>query len=326
MKLKDVKKLCSEFDPIRKPDGKLTCRHKIASDLCRLPNHFLCDVVSKKRTPDKYISVSRIKLWEECQRKWALRYFWKATPPMTPNWKIVGKAFALIRAKIDAGQPWEIPPDVADDEDRIRLRAVMRGYSRLPKLTYTNEDQLYRILPGIPGLYLLSYLDGLSEDKETIYEWKYAADPKSYNTLSMQMQGGAYLHQIPSAKNLMLCVAKKPTSHKPRKGESLQEWEKRLNDAIEERPNKWFIFKQFLRGEFDLPAIVDQMETRYRETEMAIQSAVSGTFWPNFSSCENFGGCDYKAFCKTHTGNGIGCQSQNCSHPDICAAINRVSF
>lgn len=326
MKLKEIKKICGDFTQARKPDGKLTCLHKLADDLCTLPDHFLCEVVSKKRTPEKYISISRIKLWEECQRHWAFRYFWKIDPPMTPKWKPLGRAFAMCRAKIDQGQPWEIPDDVTDDLDRIRLRAVLRGYSKLPRMAETNEDQLSRLMPGIPGLYLLGYLDGLSDTQKTIYEWKYAAGPEGYNTLSMQIQGGGYFHLVPKAESLMICVARKPSRTKPRKGETIMDFEQRLNDDIEARPNYYFTFKKFLRSEFDIPNILDQLETRYRETEIAIKSPVASTFWPNYSACSNWSGCDFASFCKTHTGSGIGCKSKDCSHPDICGAINRVSF
>jgi hypothetical protein len=224
VKVSEAKAICPHFNPVRKPsDGRIACRFALPDDMCRHDQHFLCDLKQITKAPKKYLSVSRIKLWEECPRKWAFRYAYHLDPPDgRPLWAYVGSAFATARAKIDAGQEWEIPDDVEDEVERIKLGAVMKGYMQLPKMVDKSEVRVETLLDGDRGLWLLGYLDGITENETTIYEWKFTAMPANWNILTVHMQGAAYLHAVPKAEMLILALAKKPSRFKPRVDRGVQ--------------------------------------------------------------------------------------------------------
>jgi hypothetical protein len=320
VKVSEAKAICPHFNPVRKPsDGRIACRFALPDDMCRHDQHFLCDLKQITKAPKKYLSVSRIKLWEECPRKWAFRYAYHLDPPDgRPLWAYVGSAFATARAKIDAGQEWEIPDDVEDEVERIKLGAVMKGYMQLPKMVDKSEVRVETLLDGDRGLWLLGYLDGITENETTIYEWKFTAMPANWNILTVHMQGAAYLHAVPKAEMLILALAKKPSRFKPRKGESIEEFKERLESEVLKDHKKWFSFKTFKREEFDVAGTIDQMLTHYQDSQDAL---VTHTFYPNYGACDNFSGCEWKAYCKTHCVRGIGCEDPDCSHPALCARV-----
>lgn len=320
MKISEAKAICPHFNPVRKPnDGRIACRFSMPDDMCRHGQHFVCDLKQIAKQPKKHISVSRIKLWEDCPRKWAFRYVYHLDPPDgRPLWAYVGSAFANARAQIDAGQSWELPDDVEDEVERIKLTAVLKGYEKLPKMVDKSEIKVTALLDQDRGLWLLGYLDGLTANGTTIYEWKFTAVPSNWNLLSLHMQGAAYLHAVPDAKLVVLALAKKPSRFKPRKGETVEGFKDRLEAEVLGDHKKWFSFKTFKREEFDVAGTIDQMLTRYQESE---EARVTHTFWPHYSSCDNFGGCEWKAFCKTHCASGVGCTNPDCSHPALCAKI-----
>lgn len=210
MKMSDALRICSDFAPVKQEDGKVKCRHLQVDDMCKLPSHFCCELVMYKKKPPQYTSVSRTQIWQKCERAYAFQYYWKVEPMKPSPWKAVGQAFALCRAKIDAGQPWEVPSDLPDITDKWKLEWILGEYAKLPPIEGTNEMRAeYLIAKGPPEVYLVGYLDKLAKDRKKIYEWKYTVDGDNYDIQAVRLQCSAYFGAIPEAEEVVVCLAKK---------------------------------------------------------------------------------------------------------------------
>ena len=210
MNVTEAKLVCPDFDPVRNPEGKTTCRYILPDDMCRLPSHFDCDLVRFVKKPPISVSMTRVSGWMFCERAWAFRYVYRVDPPKIAPWKVLGKAFALCRAKIDAGQPWEMPAEVTGI-DRLRLEVVLEEYTKLPRMAAKSEVRCQVVLESPPPVVsLIGFADGISDDGKRLYEWKYAANPDDYTRLKVSLQASAYFAGFPRAEEVVICVARKP--------------------------------------------------------------------------------------------------------------------
>lgn len=223
MKLSDAQRICSDFAPVKQEDGRVKCRHLMPDDMCKLPSHFVCELVSFKKKPPQYTSVSRTQIYQKCERAFAFQYYWKVEPMKPSPWKAVGQCFSLCRAKIDAGLPhvsqvkdpanephWSVPDDLPDITDKWKLEWILGEYAKLPPVAGTNELRVeYEIEHGPPAIMLVGYLDKLVADRKKIQEWKYTVDGSYYTIQSVRLQVSAYFGAVPEAEEVVICIAKK---------------------------------------------------------------------------------------------------------------------
>lgn len=210
MKLSDAQRICSDFAPVKQEDGKVKCRHLMPDDMCKLPQHFVCELVRFKKKPPEYTSVSRTQIYQKCERAYAYQYYWKVEPMKPSPWKAVGQCFSLCRAKIDADQEWKVPDDLPDITDKWKLEWILEEYAKLPKIEGTNELRVeYEIEKGPPAIFVVGYLDKLAKDRRKIYEWKYTVDGSYYNIQSVRLQASAYFGAVAEAEEVVICIAKK---------------------------------------------------------------------------------------------------------------------
>ena len=210
MKVSEAQAICNDFNPVKGEDGKTRCKHIADGDACKLPTHFMCDVAAVVKKPPVTLSMTKVQEWQKCNRAWGLRYFYKVDAPKVAPWKRLGRAFAVCRAKIDSGQPWEIPPDVFGD-DRIRLEVILEEYAKLPAIPGNSEVPFQFLLDkGPPDRVLIGNLDKLTPDRKKIYEWKYTVSPDSYTRTKIALQAASYFSGIPEAEEFIIAVARKP--------------------------------------------------------------------------------------------------------------------
>lgn len=210
MKVSEAQIICPDFGPIRNGEGKTVCRHILSDDMCKLPSHFVCELVQYKKKPPVYTSISRTQIWQKCERYWAFNYFWKVEPMKPSPWKAVGQLFSLCRAKIDAGQPWEIPDTLPRIEDKWKLEWILGEYAKLPPEPGTNEARLeYELEKGPPRVIAIGYADKLSSSRKVIHEWKYTVDFDNYDIQAVRLQMSSYFASVPEAEEVRLCLAKK---------------------------------------------------------------------------------------------------------------------
>ena len=262
MDVTKAKQICKEFRPIKTDSGKMKCRF-IQAGLCKRPEYFRCELLLWKEKDERSAlalpstSVSRISTGERCPRLYALNYVYKVDPPLKPMWKVVGSAFSDCRAKIDAGLPWELSGEIKSYPlDVAKLRSVLRHYEKKRDKGLKGMSEV-RVSVTYKDINLTGFIDFLTLDRKTIYEWKYAAT--QYDELLGIRQAAVYLKGVPEATKFILAVAKKPM-HKPKKAgkptkknpepkaETMFEFEKRAQkvgrmhegDALARDVSLWF--------------------------------------------------------------------------------------
>jgi hypothetical protein len=327
MKIEEALEICPDFSISRTPDGKVQCGSLLgdgsgADDgkVCRLPGHFRCELVmwkerqALKRLP--VISHSRAGGFESCARSFMLGYIAKATQPVRAAWKSLGSAFAVGRAKIDLGQPWEVPKDIPD-EPRIKLEEMLRLYERSPRAQVMSETSFsfeHR------GHLVRGYVDAISTDGKRLYEWKYAQSDDTYTALTLSRQLSVYLRAFPAIEEAVIAVARK-TRHAIGKTETPDGFRERIAKEYEKNAASLITYKIFPRAQFCPDREVDWL-IDVGETIKFAQDR--GRFPPNYWSCD---GCDWRQFCDAHVSVaklGVHAEGETCSHPDICEAIGKI--
>lgn len=309
------KDICSDFS-LGERDGKKGCIHierAAERELCNLPRHFLCSLVSHKRGLERKkvvktaaVSASRLGTLERCPRAYAFRYVHHL--PIEGEdaaWKRMGDAFGVGRARMDVGLVPDfhgLRPDLQPVE-LAKVRASLSFYSKLmsersPLLPYqaeqvTCEDE---VLFEHDGVHFLGYIDALSLDRSHVYEWKYAVG--EYDHLTIARQAAVYLYGTPSAKHFTLCVMKKP-AQRPGKTEPIDLFERRVYNEMTSKPEEWLKVTTFSRAEMNVEQVVDQMAASWR----LLSPLGHGNAVPHYSQCND---CDYRATCLKHVGAQTG--------------------
>jgi hypothetical protein len=75
----------------------------------------------------------------------------------------------------------------------------------------------------------------------------------------------------------------------------------------------FFAMKTYLRDEFDIDGELKNMQSLHHDSLKALELR---RFRPNYSKCD---GCGFEPYCATHV--TIGCTSEACSHPNLCAIV-----
>jgi len=327
MDIKQAKKICPEFRPIRSEGGKKKCRF-ITDGLCKRPEYFRCELLLHKEKNDTLAialpstTVAQVDAAQRCPRLYALNYIYRVEPPIKPVWKLVGTAFNDCRAKIDAGLPWKLDGDIKSYPlDVVKLRCILKAYEKHRNNKGLKLMSEVRVQFAYKDIAFVGYINSITTDRRTIYEWKYAA--QHYDELKAIRQAVIYLKAEPNAKRFILAVAKKPT-HKPKKApkptkkvpdpraETMLEYEKRVMAAVDTEDT--FTYMTFDREFFDIDATLEQL---YQAKQISIHQESAG--WPPAfgRNCEN---CDFRPYCLRHL-TQIGCGHKLCSHSRICDVI-----
>ena len=229
----EILAICKDYSPATvERDGRTrtVCLHRqtdpAGTEFCNHPAHFICDVLTRLRLAPKSlggipVSMTKATSWLRCQRAWAFRYFYRTAPQAEALPLTLGKVFAAARAKIAAGQPYEVPLAlVKEPVEKAKLDMVLATYAEniknLGNGDKTSEVELRANLGEVQSgaytnkLILVGFADALTADKTLIDEWKYTTDPTSYDVLKTSMQASAYFYCLPEAKEFRLCAARRP--------------------------------------------------------------------------------------------------------------------
>jgi len=197
---------------------------------------------------------------------------------------------------IDIGRPYELrkpsEKSLVKEHEIVILEEILKWYQqnshRLPKpdlLEYTPDP-----LPVTPeGREIVMYIDGLSKDKKTIFEYKYAKS--DYDHLDLRRQLSLYFAGVPEAEVAKVIVFKKP-GLRPKKDEDLEAFRKRVCMEIEKRDMKLVEISEFHREEFPIQQELRNMDALVHLIELAAEMQA---FPGNYLACDN---CDYRAYCK----------------------------
>ena len=328
MKASQAKSICKYWPgpegvpPKRTPEGKVVCQYLMPDgEMCRRPDRFRCDVevVKKSRDvvapADKPVSNTRISKWLSCQRAWALEYAYKARPLVEPEWALVGRIFASCRARIDAGESWEIEPTGLAHAALYKLEGIITEYEKrhagfkFPPLISEQYVQF-----EFEGVRFGGYLDAASTDGEMIVEWKYAQD--NYDLLKVARQLSVYAHGLPQAKKLVVAVANKSKLREKAK-ESKEAFRQRILDDFA-KDEGLFTFTTFDRSKLHPEMLLHEMVVAYHQSQAAL---ATGEFVPNLGSfiCPM---CNWQHLCAVHLDKPLGCDGP-CQHLDVCEKVKR---
>jgi hypothetical protein len=351
MKLEEVKAICREFDPVRNSEGKVVCTNSLSGDRCRNPGHFVCDVALVSKKVGIQTSMSRVRNWLKCQRSWAFRYYYNAKPFKTSVAMDAGKEFSNCRAKIDNGQTWKIS-DTLPLVERAKLEIVLNAYALQGRRTANCEALVSKVIgwEDTQEITLIGYLDGISDDRTVIDEWKYTERPDTWDLLKVSLQASSYFACVPTAKTFNLCLARRPSQElllatppdkrkytaekkcSKCKGKGcpecvngviaprLYEKQREVDETVEQYQTRiidsigdsLFSYTSFLRDEFDIEGDIKLIQRVYRSYTAASKQ---GVFLPNYHSCEY---CEWRDWCKTHP---KGPCSEECVAPQVCARM-----
>ena len=306
MEREDVLKLCPRFiAKLDKQTGKTRCVNLIPNDggphMCSLPNEFLCVVsqyLESLRMREDYRSkgmslwsVSRISAAASCMRRYWLQYVLHKPQPEKPAYWL-GKEFAKARAAIVTGKEWQlenVPEDLggpaAMTADTIRLEELLRAMSLKggwPK--GPNEGHVSAIIDSKIAVH--GFLDQMSEDGKTIYEWKYAQNEGMYSLVTIHPQACMYLKCCPQVEDFELWIAKKgkekmKAGTAKKAGETPDEFRARMRTKAE--ANQLFNRRVYKRSEFD----IDGQFAEFEATIAYIDYCTTRDVWPkNTSHCD----------------------------------------
>jgi hypothetical protein len=344
----EAKAICPDFTPVDKSDGTVGCRHILAGDTCRLPSHFVCELVAHRNREDakltkiginsamkkvrlKTISASRIGVLQQCPRLYQLRYVYRLKSPIDQAWKRTGSAFGDERAKIEQGLHWSLDGYNLSAAEKARLSAVLRRYAEFKRAEELVSEVQCKF--EYKGFEFIGYVDSETYDGKRIYEWKYAVG--TYGPLKLARQAAVYFMGRPETEEFIHARAKKP-QHKPKKAakqkktpkptkknpnpepypvpqaETMAEFEERVYGEID---SEWFTYRVFKRSDIDIEGILDQMVAAAKNQE----SLEDLGYPPNFNiRCDD---CEFFGLCDDHISTDIGCDKKFCSTAGLCTDI-----
>jgi hypothetical protein len=343
----EAKAICPDFAPVQK-DGKVRCRFILAGDTCKKDNHFICELVTHKQQADKEgaknhivkadkkrrlatISVSRVSTLQTCPRLYQFRYIYKLQSPLEARWKIVGTAFGDESAKIEQGLPWSLSKYDLSGPERARLSAVLRRYTEFwtERQKKTGEELVSETKAQFEygGVNFIGYIDAETFDGKRLYEKKYAM--VKYDQLKVARQAAVYFKGKPNADDFVLAVIKKPSAMKPKqvgrkskknpepRMETLEEFEQRVYDAIDET---WFTYTYFKRPDFDIDGILDQMVAAWKQQEDMEERGM----YPPILSPRTCDDCEFRSVCENHLNRDIGCNNEFCATKALCTDVRKA--
>ncbi len=304
--LEQAKEICGDF---RVRDGK--CMHlQPNKEMCNLPRYFQCELVRHKRAilrREEIVgtarSASRLATLETCARKYALHYIHKILSPEDAPWMRMGNAFGVARARIDVGMDVDetmLRKDLLPIE-RAKVCAAIRFYRNAILKTLDVGGFPYEqgsvtcekeVLFEHRGVWFLGFADAVANDQKTIFEWKYAAG--DYPLITIARQAAVYFKGVPEAERFVLCVMKKQ-GHRPRKAETVAQFEPRVYSMMQDDPCDWMRFTVIHRVGLDVDSVLDEMlDSFQREAPLMMLGAP-----PSYSMCDD---CSYTSICEKNIG------------------------
>lgn len=307
--------ICSDFRPVTVAENKVKCRFYNDDGVCKRPEYFRCELLVFKEAEERRdistISVSRVNTILRCPRLYALNYVYGVEPPLPATWKVVGRVFSDTRAKIDLGLPYQIGGAIDSmPVDKARVKAVLRLYSEMER-PYGEVLNEIRVFFPYKDTHFIGFIDTLTRNRLSIYEWKYAST--EYDEIKALRQAAVYFEGIPESTTFTLSRAKKPLQ-RLKDGETPTELEQRIYQELCKKKHEIFTYTTYDREFFDIPAALEQIYQASRLVDSFEQAN-----WPPAlgMNCDN---CDFRPFCLKHM-TEIGCDRRFCSHPKICETI-----
>lgn len=295
--------ICPDFLLVRDPaTGKAKCKHK-EGDLCMHPVHFLCELVTYKNRIERKnergdlpaLSVSRIKSMEDCARKYALVYehhaFMEADGEA--EWKVVGSAFSVGRAKLDTGMPrGDLELKGRHAHALAKVKASLDYYEAHPPYPVGTVLCEWEVYLARDQWWFHGFLDALTTDKKTIREWKYAAS--RFEILDVIRQAAVYFLGVPEATLFERWKFPKP-SHRPATDETPEAFYERVRkELFKKKPEEIYDVLPIKRSDVPVKTIIRQMIARMK-TLPVLQEKGSP---PSYGM--GCGMCDYRPVCATN--------------------------
>lgn len=260
-----AKEICPDFAV---QNGK--CKSLLEGDTCELPSHFLCELsLYKRRTQQKAeryggnaLSVSRLKVLEQCPRLYQFTYDLHLQEAEPQPWKRMGDAFSVGRAKIDMGQSVDLGRLRADllPVERAKVVAALSAYADAHArglIPYAQgEVECEREVYFERGtVWFTGAADAVLRSGDSIFEWKFSVG--DFTPIEISRQAAVYLAGVPSATKFVLCTLRKP-AHRPKKEEKPAEFTERVTKALIESPDT-FSFIEIERKDLRVDGIIDEM-------------------------------------------------------------------
>lgn len=294
--------LCPDLKLVHRRDlGKTACINLMKDgEMCSMGTHFVCELVlykmrsraKEQREKAEAISASRINLFDSCARKYhLLREQYLDPPGGRPTFLIEGSAFSNARARLDTGLPvaWESLGDELSPLPRAKLRAAVRFYEAHPPYepgSVTCEEMVHY---EFNGAWFIGYADAADVTGESVREWKFAKG--DYGTLQLARQAAVYLQGMPHVDTFVAHRFKKP-SNRPRKTESMRDFEERVFDSLMEKgPDAIYRKTTITREDIDVEGVLKEMIKTF---ETVLPAARNAGYPPNYGSC---GLCDFQTEC-----------------------------
>ena len=264
---------------------------------------------------------SRLKNYQLCPMKEALRYRKKLVPISTKKSLAIGTAVhkGIEMWDEDAGLealnlPFPSTQEEADEQDiaRVTVLGLLRGYYKVFEPFEAHMPELSFKLPMLTGKrYSRKYdIAGKIDDVATVngqnwlVEYKTASklDASYFDRLYVDTQITMYMAAAErlglAPQGVIYRVLRKPQIRRG-KTESVEQFLNRLESDIASRPEFYFIEKRLYRGKHDLAEFEGML---YQEAKTADVMYKQGRCYKHSTACSVYGACEYLPLCMGEAG------------------------
>jgi len=265
---------------------------------------------------------SRLKTWQICPYKEALRYREKLAPISIKRSLSIGTAIHKgletwsIPAALEALRlPYANSQEEQDENDlaEVTVKALLEGYSKvfepfeshmpeysfdLPMMNeYHHKSSSYRICGKIDDIATIN-------DENWIVEYKTAGKLDGAYMERLYLDSQITMYML-AAKRLgwkpvgvIYRILRKPQLRKG-KTESKEQFLNRLEKDIADRPDFYFTEQLLRRTDEDLEAFEKQL---WDETHLANKLYKENKVYPHSANCNLYGQCEYMPICTRQEG------------------------
>lgn len=234
------------------------------------------------------LSVSKIKTFKSCRRKYELRYIEHLYPVQKSEALEVGSNYHKLVEMLCKGEQFK------EDDDFSKTLAMARAYEKYiyPKLHIKETEKWFEYSLG-DGDVLVGQIDGITQDGEVVEHKTYGGNDSmaqyEYN-LQWDEQILAYM-LVSGARKVYYTVCRKPTIRQ-KKNESDEEFFRRMCEWYDDdTENKIRLFEIYRTD--------DEIEQfRNYLNDMLHEMYVSNNFYKNTCACGMYGRkCEYAPIC-----------------------------
>lgn len=264
---------------------------------------------------------SRLKAYQTCPMKEALRYRQKLAPISTKKSLAIGTAVhkGIEMWDEDAGiealnLPYPTSQEEADEQEiaRVTVLALLRGYFKTYEPFEAHMPELSFRLPMTTGKqYSRKYdIAGKIDDVATIngqnwiVEYKTASklDASYFDRLYVDSQITMYMAASKrlglEPQGVLYRVLRKPQIRRG-KTESIEQFLNRLEANIGARPEFYFMQRRLYRGSNDLAEFERMI---YQESKHSDLMYKQGRCYKHSTACSVYGACEYLPLCMGEAG------------------------